>query len=592
MSIKPRLLFYDFEVFSQDWMVVIIDYSSKQEKVIVNDLAELKRIYLKFKDSIWIGYNSRFYDSTILKALLLGMNPKEVSDKLINDGLKPHQISNKFNKIQLYNYDTIILNTSLKQLEGFMGENIKETSVDFNLDRKLTRREIEETIKYCRHDVEQTIKVFEATRSDFDAHISLINEFNLPLSYISKTKAQLSAIILGAERLPDLDDDLDYEILPCIKLSKYKYIKEWFLNNRGDTIWDGTKGKQVIKKYVTDVYGVECTYASGGLHGAIKKYYTDNSDGSIIIHSDVASLYPSIMIEHNLLSRAVKNPKKYTEILEKRLELKHAGKKKEQAPYKIVLNSTYGITLDKFSPMRDVNRGKSICENGQLLLTDLIEKLELEFGDRLEGFNFNTDGVCFKIKYKEDLNKYLEICKEWETRTKLKLEHDRVQKVFQVDVNNYLMIFENGKLERKGKLFQETHSLKNNMGIVNESIINYLVKNIPIEETINNCDELIKFQMISKIGKTYKHILWGDKKIKERVVRSFPCTKEIGGLFKVKDRIDKDGVKIESIEKMADSSEWIFIDNENVINKKCPEYLDKQYFIDYVNGKLKKWGMI
>ena len=99
MAIKSRLLFYDFEVFKYDWMVVIIDYSSRQEKVIVNDVEELKRIYLKFKDSIWVGYNSRFYDSVILKSLLLGMNPKEVNDKLIVDGLKGHQISNKFNNI-------------------------------------------------------------------------------------------------------------------------------------------------------------------------------------------------------------------------------------------------------------------------------------------------------------------------------------------------------------------------------------------------------------------------------------------------------------------------------------------------------------
>ena len=78
-----RLIFYDFEVFLKDWMVVLIDYETRQEKVIVNDRDELVRVYLKNKDSIWIGYNSRMYDQWIMKAILLGMNPSKVNDDLI-----------------------------------------------------------------------------------------------------------------------------------------------------------------------------------------------------------------------------------------------------------------------------------------------------------------------------------------------------------------------------------------------------------------------------------------------------------------------------------------------------------------------------
>lgn len=588
-SKKLRLIFYDFEVFKEDWLVVIVDYKTKKRKVIINDEDELIDFYTKSKDHcIWIGYNSRNYDSTILKAIILGMNPKRVSDMLIVDGLKPFQINRNFNKVKLYSYDAMVgVGTSLKQLEGFLGHMIKESDVDFNIDRKLTKKEIEETVYYCTHDVMETIEVFEHCKSDFDAQFSLVKEFNLPLEHISKTKAQLSATVLGAEKVR-YDDEWEYDILPCIQLDKYQYVKDWFLSHRSEKMIN-EKGKEVNRSFTTELYGVETTYASGGLHGAIKKYYIDNSDGSIIIHSDVASLYPSIMIKHNLLSRAVAEPKKYSDILKKRLELKHQGKKKEQAPYKIILNGTYGITLDKYNPMYDPRQGRSICENGQLLLTDLIEKLEVEFGDRLEGFNFNTDGICFKIKNKEDLPKYLEICKEWEERTQLSLEHDYIEKVFQVDVNNYLMVFEGGKLERKGKLFQESNPLKNNMSIINESIIEYLVNGTPIEDTINNCDELIKFQMVTKIGGTYKYAVWGDKILKERVIRSFPCTRDLPGLFKVKDTVDKDGNPTESVQKIADTSTSVFIDNENIVGKSCPEYLDKGYFIDYVNKKLKTW---
>lgn len=63
--------------------------------------------------------------------------------------------------VPLWNYD-VMLNTDvgLKSFEGFMGNDIKETSVPFNIDRKLTPEEIAETVKYCKHDVEQTVQVF------------------------------------------------------------------------------------------------------------------------------------------------------------------------------------------------------------------------------------------------------------------------------------------------------------------------------------------------------------------------------------------------------------------------------------------------
>ena len=56
------MLFFDFEVYPYDWLVVIIDVINKKEHVIVNDVEKLKDIYDKHKDDIWVGYNSRSYD--------------------------------------------------------------------------------------------------------------------------------------------------------------------------------------------------------------------------------------------------------------------------------------------------------------------------------------------------------------------------------------------------------------------------------------------------------------------------------------------------------------------------------------------------
>ena len=137
------LNFYDFEVFKEDWLVVIINLYDQSETVIVNDKKRLEEYYELHKNEIWIGYNNNHYDQYIMKAILCGFNPKEVNDYIIAEGKHGWQFSGLFRKIPMYNFDIMYRNDrGLKSLEGFMGNNIKETSVPFNLNRKLTVDEI------------------------------------------------------------------------------------------------------------------------------------------------------------------------------------------------------------------------------------------------------------------------------------------------------------------------------------------------------------------------------------------------------------------------------------------------------------------
>lgn len=578
---KVRLLCYDIEVFKEDWIVVIIDIATNKKCVIVNDLDKLKTVYNKFKNCIWIGYNNRHYDQYIFKSLLLEMNPKEVSDKLINENIKGYQISKSFNKIQMYNYDCMLLNTGLKQLEGFMGESIQETSVDFNIDRKLTDKELQESIDYCIHDVEQTIKVFEATKQDFEAHVGMISEFNLSMDDFNKTKAQLSAKVLGAERLHGVHDELEYEFADCIRLDKYKHILKWFDENRTYKVIN-EKGKEVKNQLKEDILGVETVFGFGGVHSAIKKY---KSEG-FLVHSDVGSYYPNAMVNLNLLSRAVKEPDKYSNVLRTRMEMKK-NKDPRQAPYKIILNSTYGICKDKYSAMYDPKRANEICINCQLLLVDLVEKLEMEFGENITNVQLNTDGIIMKLPDESYFERYKEICEEWQNRTGFTLEHDLIKRIIQKDVNNYIFEFTSGKLERKGAYVKSLSKIDYDLPIVNKAIVEYLMHDVPVEDTVNNCDDLIEFQKISKIGSTYKYIMHGDKKLSEKVIRTFACKKDLPGVFKVKDKVNKDGIQVESLEKIANTPEKCFIDNGNIINKKCPDYLDKQYYIDIAKKRIQ-----
>ena len=138
------------EVFLEDWLVVLVNPDKRTEDVIVNDAEALTKYYEENKDDIWTGYNSNRYDQFILKGILCGFNPKKVNDFIIKKGKSGWQFSSMFYKIPLLSYDVMLSTYSLKQLEGFMGNEIKETDVPFDIDTKLTEKELEETIKSCK----------------------------------------------------------------------------------------------------------------------------------------------------------------------------------------------------------------------------------------------------------------------------------------------------------------------------------------------------------------------------------------------------------------------------------------------------------
>ncbi|HEY8445124.1 MAG TPA: hypothetical protein VIK94_03225, partial [Bacilli bacterium] len=100
-----RLIFYDFEVFAYDWLVVLCEYSTRKGKVIINDREMLRKYYNYFKNDIWIGFNTRNYDQYILKGILLGYDPWYISKEIVENNKKGYQIIPNAYEIKLYNFD-------------------------------------------------------------------------------------------------------------------------------------------------------------------------------------------------------------------------------------------------------------------------------------------------------------------------------------------------------------------------------------------------------------------------------------------------------------------------------------------------------
>lgn len=571
------MLFYDFEVFKEDWLVVIIDMTKKKEYVIINDSEKLEKVYNENVNDIWVGFNSRHYDQYILKGILCGFDPKRINDYIIVKGNPGWKFSSLFRNIPLNNYDVMSnIDRGLKSFEGFMGNDIKESSVPFDIDRKLTEEEIQETVKYCRHDVEQTIEVFLQRKEDFEACMGLIKLAcqgkPLNLSLISKTKSQLAAIILEATPKQH-DDEFEIDFPSTLRIKKYTEVVDWYKNLENRCYEKNGKKNQLDIM----VAGVPHQFGWGGVHGAIPQY----SGEGYFLNMDVASLYPSLMIQYNLHSRNMKDPKKYEDIYHTRLKYKKE-KNPLQAPLKLVLNSTYGVMKDKNNGLYDPLQANRVCVYGQLLLLDLIEKLE----PHCQIIQSNTDGILVKMNKYEDFDLIDDIAYEWEQRTHLKLEFDEYRKVFQKDVNNYIIIDSNGKYKSKGAYVKKLNNLDYDLPIINKALVEYMVHNVPVEKTIDECNDLKEYQLVTKISNKYTHILHGNKYIKEKCIRIFAST----------DENDQGVVKVHATTgrpaKISNSPEHCFIFNDEVNGVKVPKKLDKAWYIDLAKKRLKDFGVM
>lgn len=570
------ILFYDYEVFKHDFMCVIISPTERQVYEFVNDREGLIKFHEDHKNDIWIGYNNKHYDQYIHKSIICGFDPKKVNDHIIVDKKGGWLFSRQLNKIHMINYDCMTSRQALKQLEGFMGNDIREISVPFDIDRKLTDQEIEEVLKYCQHDVEQTIEVWLNNQDDFNAQLALIKMYELPLSAMGKTKARLAPMILKASPIT-LDDEWDIRVPDTLRLSKYKYVSDWFLNPVNHS---GDKYLEI------DVCGVPHVFAWGGVHGAITKYNHVCSPDELLIMADVDQLYPTIMLEYGLLSRAIppEGVERFRDILATSLRLKAEGRKSERAPYKLICNIVYGAEGDKTNDMYDPLHRKLVCVFGQLLMLMLLEMLE----ERVPSFELiqsNTDGILIKIKH-SDFDLVDDVVYEWEQLTRLHMSFDQYKAIYQGDVNNYVAVEWNGKVKSKGAYVKALNPLDYDLPIVNKAILKRLTEGVPPEETINEGDDLIEYQKIVKVSSKYLCGYHNGQILTDKTFRVFASTNPNDTtIYKIK----TDSAKPE---KFANTSDSCFIMNESVKGVKVDERLNKQYYIDLAYKRLnEKFGV-
>jgi hypothetical protein len=203
-------------------------------------------------------------------------------------------------------------------------------------------------------------------------------------------------------------------------------------------------------KYSVTYKGVKTDYGLGGIHGAIDSGLYEAPPGWTIMTSDVVSFYPNLAIKNQFHPAHIPQ-KEFGELYEWFFEERKKIPKSDPKNYvyKIILNSTYGLTGDENSFLYDPKMTMQITINGQLLLTMLYEML-CDNIPEARPLMQNTDGLEMMIPT-DKIGVYMKVCEQWEKLTQLSLEHDEYSKMVIGDVNNYIAVYKNGKVKCKGR---------------------------------------------------------------------------------------------------------------------------------------------
>lgn len=596
------IFIFDCEVFAHDWLFVFKEIATGEYTVIHNDNDAV--VAFMERNPFLGGFNNKHYDNFILKGVMCGLTPeqiKEINDLIIVEEVNGWDIP-VLREYRVY-FDSFDLmddcqvGLSLKAIEAHLGIPIEETEVDFNITHRLSEKELQETIYYCKYDVDATEKLYHLRQAYLKNKVTLGKARNLTdRQAMYMTNAKLTSVYLKAQK-PEKpwNDERNYQY-PEKLLRQYilQEVFDFFDRMKDDRI----PNDELFSSKLEIMVGVcPCTIAYGGIHGAIPTYVEEATETRTIRNKDVASYYPHLMTLMGYCSRNMPSPKKFEDTLEERVAAKKAGDKATANALKLVLNTTYGAMLNgkdgtAFNDLYDPLMGRSVCISGQLFLLELSEHLIAEC-PTLKIIQLNTDGIMVSFDH-EDEAKYQEITQEWQDRTGFELEEDFIRKIVQKDVNNYVEVpADGGEPKVKGGQLVRgiapagAFNINNNAVVVARAIKQYFIDGTPPEETIAASENILDFQLIAKAGGKYSqcyHLVGGEKVIVQKVNRVYAVSdKSKGTVYKTHAVTGRDA-------KVAGLPTHCAIDNNNnlsieVVDRKWYVKLAKKYINDFLGIK-------
>lgn len=513
---------------------------------------------------IFCGYNNLHYDNPIINYII------EYEDKLMQYNI-PTICSSIFNlsktittssednidawkhwKYQIW-FDTFDILTmlysnklrvGLKEMQVTMQyPNVQEFVCDWT--KSLPLEDFESMINYNINDIESTSELLNRCKKDVDLRIAIEDEYGVRV--LSKDGVNIGMKILTQKYLEktgltwqDIKDlrspmsviPLKDVILPFIKYDS-PILQRVLDDMKNQIVSPGRKGYE--NKFVFN--NLRYSVGVGGIHSVNSPEIIIPRDDEMLIDIDVASLYPSMLIEYEFYPKHLGKEflEVYKQIKDERIEAKHNGDKVKNETLKLALNGLSGNLQNEHNFCYSPFAVMQIRINGQLLLLMLAEKLT-QIGCRI--VQANTDGLFVLLK-KDAYSKVNSICREWEQLTKLTLEEDRFKAMYQYAINDYFAITEDNKVKEKG-MFITTIKLGKGLTpkIIPKAVISFFKDGIPVEDTIKNCTDIRDFLMSEKTGKQW-HVEYMNEE-QQRTNRFYASTNG-GYLWKWKDTGHKEG---------------------------------------------------
>lgn len=485
---------------------------------------------------IFCGYNNLHYDNPIVNYIieyedkLMSYNVATICSSIFNlsrtitTSTEDNIEAWKHWKYQIW-FDTFDLLTmlysnklrvGLKEIQVTMQyPNVQEFVCDWS--KPLPLEDFDNMIDYNINDIESTAELLNRCKKDIDLRIAIEDEYGVRV--LSKDGVNIGMKILTQKYLEKtgltwwdiegLRSPVDYIPLKDVILPFIKYdspvLQRVLDDMKSQIVSPGRKGYE--NNFIFN--GLRYTVGVGGIHSKNDPEIIIPKEDEMLIDIDVASLYPSMLIEYKFYPKHL-GPEfleVYSQIKDERIEAKHNGDKVKNETLKLALNGLSGNLQNQHNFCYSPFAVMQIRINGQLLLLMLAEKLT-QIGCRI--VQANTDGlfVLLKKSIYEQANK---ICREWEQLTRLTLEEERFEAMYQYAINDYIAVKEGYKetknpdlIKTKGMFITKVLLGKGlSAKIIPEAIIKYFVDGIPVEDTIKGCTDIRKFLMSEKTGKQW-----------------------------------------------------------------------------------------
>lgn len=526
------IVVFDWEVFPH-WNCMVYNIYNGTDNiefgVITSDdenyVTELRRIS---KLGYLVGFNIKGYDMQIFNFACMGYTPEELymhNQKIINSNDGKWKDLSFWRKYEFSDlFDDLKTMGSLKQFESNTGLLIKESDIPFGKEN-LSEEDKKEIIEYCKHDVFATNKLVGARWGYLNAkaNCSRLSDLN-EAECIKNTAAKVCAKMLHAKQKENLNDPY-YEIP--------EKLKPLFKSKIHPTIIAQFEGTELSNDFSYEVRYLKnnFVYGAGGIHSTYEdSLYSISDDDYILVNADFENLYPSLLVVYNYYASGIpeEGKERFQFLLSECRRLKkHLKEMRKQGlsntdeykeafglrdSIKLILNASTGAMRQEHSPLYDPQNIIALCMTGQLLTT-CMAKIVFDLGALV--IQTNTDGILFRIK-RNKLQDCYRALQEFSEYIEIPLDIDEEYAVFQKNVNNYILLSEpNAKPKLKGRWAKKSGSdvplTPLNAPVINDSIIDYYCKNIPIEDTVRKRMKPLDFMMTTMKGPTYDGVLYASE---------------------------------------------------------------------------------